>query len=362
MNKIIPAIVIAVVALSALWFTWNRGQKQTLREPELVSVTKSGTPSEVVQEPAQAVKPVHSEKTVKNTPAKVAPVQTEVAIEEVAPELKPIPEGIVALETPIQSSVLSTSDSELVTTHSHQKLTGNFFLSHMVALQKGNRAFSELGAGIGYQSGPSRIAVFQEAKKLYEIAARGENEFLLSDTVVAYDYDLSDDFGGFQWKLNAGATLPVSKNSQDNKHITRPSLGLEISRSFFDKRLKASYQPAFSYYFNRYATNGAGVPIEKMSFGQSVQVSFEIIPESLSIVGWGKGYFHGYEEFDFTKTSPANTTSYAYGSYLAYNVVKNVSLQAGYLRGNSLLVDPRYDSVYYDAPTHRGYAAIVVGF
>ncbi len=204
------------------------------------------------------------------------------------------------------------------------------------------------------------IAIGQEAKKLYEIAAVGEDEFLPGDTRVYLSRELSPDFFTIQWDLEVGATLPVSQESRDTKHVTRPHLALRASRSFFRDLVTVGYSPFVSYSFNQYATSKAGQPLQKIVFGQGVDASVAILRDRLYVKGWAKGYHRTYEEFDHSVTTPGATQSFDVGSALALKVTDQIGVEAGVTRGTSVLNDIRYDSNFYDREQTRVFAAFKV--
>jgi hypothetical protein len=233
---------------------------------------------------------------------------------------------------------------------------------HLLGVEKDVRTFTQFLGEVRYRiNRHHQVGIGQEAKKLYLIAPAGEKEFLLGDTVVMYEGALSDDFLSMQWKLNASTTLPVSRRSQDVKHVTRPMVGLDISKRLFE-RLTISYRPAFTYYFNQFATDPSGVPLRKMAIAQMAEAKLDLWRERLSLVLWGQGFINFSEQYDFVPTTPAPGTSYQYGSYLGFQAIRNVGIQVGYVRGNSLISDFRYEDNFYDAPTSRYYAALRVDF
>lgn len=237
----------------------------------------------------------------------------------------------------------------------------SFLAAHAAGKQGRVRDFSEFLVGVRYHiDDKTAVAVGQEAKKLYEIAAVGEDEFLLGDTRLFLNHKISPDFLTFQWDLEVGATLPVSHSSRNNKHITRPHLALRATRSFFKDLLTVGYSPFVSYSFNQYATDKTGQPLQKIVFGQGIDARIAVLRRRLYVKGWAKGYHRTYEEFDFSTTTPGATQSFDLGSALDLVVTDQVGLEAGITRGTSVLSDLRYDSGSYDSEQTRVFAAIKV--
>lgn len=234
---------------------------------------------------------------------------------------------------------------------------------HASAFKEGVRDFTQFLAEIEHGFSSSvRVGVQQGFRKIYEIAPRGEKEFLAEDTLVYGQFDLSKDFLGTEVQLNAGATVPVSQQSRDDGRITRTSLGLTVKKALFNERLVVSATPELQYCFNEFGTSPAGVPLQRLAFVQGLEADLGIT-ERLHLVGWGKGYYRGYEEFNATPVSPAATTSYGLGAYLGYSLFQNLGLQAGAVRGNSIFAGTRFDEPFYDtAEATRFYAAIKVNF
>lgn len=241
------------------------------------------------------------------------------------------------------------------------ELQASFLAGHLVGATKDSRSFSEFLVQLAYRAGEyHRFGVSQQARKLYEIAYTGEDEFLAADTLLFHEFTISKNFASLYWKWLTSLTLPVSAESRGIHHITRPSVGLEVGRSFFSNRLTVSVQPNVSYYFNQWATDDSGTPLRKVALGQQVQAEVSLIPGRLSLVGWGKGFYQVYEQFDHNSDRPESTTSYDYGTYFSLNFNRTVSTQLGYVRGNSLLKDARHNLNFYDAPTSRFYASLQI--
>jgi hypothetical protein len=244
---------------------------------------------------------------------------------------------------------------------------------------KGFYADFEMGQVLGTKSGDQNFTEFliegkyrfnrrnevgfgQEAKKLYQPLTSEENSFLLNDTVLYYTGLLSDNLLSFQWKANVSVTVPVSAYSRNVSRMTRSMAGLEISRFFFWGRLSFRYQPAFSYYFNRYLTDQNGNPLRQMAIAQMIDSKFDLVPQFLSLNVWGQGFVYFFETYSNSLVSPAPSTELQFGTYLGVDIATFAQLQVGYIRGNTVIPDFHYEDDISTSPTSRLYAALKMSF
>lgn len=243
---------------------------------------------------------------------------------------------------------------------SQSAFSGLLKASHSGLQKAGNRSFSEFLVEGNYRmSSQSRLGLGQTAQKLYEIAPVGESEFLLGDTRLYYDYGFDSEFLGSRWSVEMGTTLPISKESRDSKHVTQPYVSFKATRSVFNDRVKVSVAPLAYYRFNSNATNDAGTPLHKMGVGGSMEVDYAVI-ESVSLIGFGNGTYRLYEQYDFRNESPAGTGHYAFGAGALWRVTKEISAEAGFLRGSSTLRDIRYGALISDPEADRAYVSLGV--
>lgn len=209
----------------------------------------------------------------------------------------------------------------------------------------------------------NEIGFGQEAKKLYQpVDASSGNSFLLNDTLVYYTGLIAEDLLSFEWKANVSITLPVSSDSQNVGRLTRTMAGLEISRKFFDNRISFRYQPAFSFYVNRNLTDPSGNPLHKMAFAQMADAKWDIKPKLISLNVWAQGFVYFYENYDNSFSSPSPSTELQWGSYVGVELAEFAQLQLGYLNGNTLIPDFRYDDNLSPAASSRLYAALKASF
>lgn len=367
----VTTAAVLVVALGILWAMRSSGPAQ-LSEPMAIEATPSTSPQPVAQSEtgsgaAEAVSAADSA-AVAPTPTKVAGKKETKKAAVVAP-VAPIamdPQPIAA-EVEVAAAPINPAEASLeASTAVEAAKSGfgiNFFAGHAAGFEEGTRAFSEfLAEATYYLDEKCYVGVGQDAKKLYLIAPAGEEEFLLGDTRLFVNRELTPDLFGTRWEIELGSTLPVSKQSRDDKHITRTSVGLRISKGFFGDRVTVVYAPSFNYRFNRYATNAQGVPLEKIILAQEISATIAIIEKRLHLIGWGKGYHRSYEEFDNSLTSPGATDSFGVGAAVAVQVTNNISLEAGATRGTSMLRNVRYDSNFYDPEQTRYYGGLRLSF
>ncbi len=373
MRNIFITVVLVVAMTTAAIYLVNKpktSQPEALRPAEAVTIapqteTLEETPveekhdaDETAPGARQAVEPSH---TI-TIPEKLAEIPAEIPISSSVASNSPLDSETIP-EIPEEfSNTPQGALTEKMDSTSGPRFSFDFLAGEAVTTQSGTRSFTEfLAEGMFRIDNRSHVGIGQEARKLYEIAAVGEQEFLVDDTRLFYDYELTPEFLGSQWNVETGVTLPVSKISSDTKNITRASVALHIKKELFDKQLALSVSPLFEYSFNRYATYN-GVPLQKMVFGAQAQADWEIIPSKLNFVAWGKGYYRMYEEYDFSSTTPAATTSFGLGTYFKYRITPNIAPQIGMSRGSTILQNIRYDSAFYDPEATRFYVALEIAF
>lgn len=239
---------------------------------------------------------------------------------------------------------------------------GALAVGQLGAFGEGTRSFTEIAAEIGYRFGKNRVAIVQEARKMYLIAPQGENEVLVADTVLTHERELSPDVLSFQVKSLIGLTLPVSSESRRVKHVTRPSVGFTASRDFFGGALSVEYTPTFSYFFNSYATSPEHVPLRRMALGQQGEIALNFFKRRLRWAGWAKHFLSAYQQYDDSTSSPSPTGSLEVGTYVDYRISKNVAAQVGYVHGSSMLRHALVDAPFYDPHASRVYGAVTVSF
>lgn len=344
--------VIVLVALMA--FSAVSCMKKIDASKEAVAPTPSPETAVVVD---TLPEPVAATAEVKASPSptpSVKRVEKAVRLAQATPKMAPV--STISGGSAAEMSVSSTPSVE------KRGLHGEAMLGQLIGTGSEARPFTEIVGGLGYRFNDTHNVGFrQDMKKLYELNPSGEEELLFEDTVLYYQCHLSKDFGGIDWTLHSGVTMPVSKASSDNFHATRPSLGLEAKASFLGGKVTVSMQPMVMYYVNQFATSPSGSPLRKMSFVPQAQVAVDVTSR-LKWVTWAKAGYHMYEEFDNSSTTPAPTDSLEYGSYAGIQISKNIGTQVGYLKANSMLSDPQVDVNFYDSVSDRFYAAVVFNF
>jgi len=355
------AMLLALVAVVVYVSTKQKpSAPQTLGASESVTILPNAEPIQSMPpaEPATSMFPETSVSKIKTIPEPITLPEQSVASSEfdgLLADAEPLPEipGDFA-STPLSTERMDEAE------YAQSPFSFDLLAGHAMGPDSGIRTFSEFLFEAQYHlSHKSHFGIGQDAKKLYEIAAVGENEFLLGDTHLYYDYELSPEFLGLKWNIETGVTLPVSKESIDSKNVTRASIALHIKKALLDNEVALSASPLFAYSFNRYATLN-GVPLQKMVLGGQVEADWQIARGKLNLVAWGKGYYRMYEEFDFSRTSPAATTSFGLGTYLKYRITNNIAPQIGVNRGTSILPNVRYDSAFYDQEATRFYVALEI--
>lgn len=351
---VVPAVLLLVLAVYALGTKLNKPENRTQVTMEAHKMSPVVTESK--PEPTAPPEVFKNPMVIEERKQTRKPVK--VAMQPTAPE--PLPTAINIEPMPVAAPV--TISQELITeAPSKSPFDFSFLAAHAAGKVGNTRDFSEFLIEAKYHiNDQTSVGIGQEAKKLYLIAATGEDEFLPGDTRLYLSRELSPDFFTIQWNLEIGATLPVSKESRDTKHITRPYLALRASRSFFNDLLTVGYSPFVSYSFNQYATSNSGQPLQKIVFGQGVDASIAILRNRLYVKGWAKGYHRMYEEYDHSITTPGATQSFDVGSALSLKVTDQIGIDAGVTRGTSVLNSIRYDSSFYDREETRVFAAIKV--
>jgi len=366
-KEIIAFIAVLGIGVAALTYVGLTRKSEVAEPTSETMATVDRTEPELVSPPADTVVEETVTETETSSPSGKTTVTKSKSVrvkksDEIAPViLDEDRKSVAAVESPAgdASRSLTVTNPEVVGEPS--ALGINVIAGHTSGLRDGVRSFTEFLVELTYRLGINDlIGVGQEAKKLYEIAPGGENEFLAGDTLIFYRHNLSKDALGMNWELDASATLPISEASRNNKHITQVSLGVPVSTTLAN-RVAVKVAPMVSYNFNSYGTDPAGQPLQRISFSALAEADVRLFAP-LHWVTWGQGGYHLYEEFDNSSTTGAPTTSYAYGTYLQYNFTSYFGSQLGYVNGNSIFKDPRYQARFYDAPTSRYYVAVELKF
>ncbi|MCB0403501.1 MAG: hypothetical protein KDD51_01860 [Bdellovibrionales bacterium] len=242
----------------------------------------------------------------------------------------------------------------------------SFFVGagHKFGTQASDRTFTEmqLQASYFFENG-AEIGILQTAKKLYEIAPVGEKELLLDDTVFFWRSQAMTGPLGTTLKVTAGVTLPVSEQSGDRQTITRPSVALTASKKITET-LELSVTPYVQYHFNRFVSGPDRVPSPLVAVGAITKAEFHVVPNTIKLVGWDRIGGQFYEQYDDRSVAPPASTLSNFGAYLDFLISDSLSLQAGWLRGNSLPNDGLNtgNQNFYDPESHRFYASIGIRF
>lgn len=314
-----------------------------------------------VEEPAAEEPKAEEEKeaAVEATPVVPAPAPKRRA--KVRPVTGPVSQAPVTAPAGTEVAPATPAATVAATVHtappSNEGLLLNALIGH-VGGGKSPRSFSEGVVELGYHFGETSIGVGQAAKKLYNIAPTGEEEFVAADTLIFVNAPLAKDFIGMKWQLEAGTTLPVSVRSSDVGHITRPSLGVRATKTLFNERVSISLAPSATYSFNRNVSGPNRVPLERASLGGLAEANVAIVKQHLSLVAWVKGRVHFFEQFDNNNTTPRPDTSTQAGSFIDWHITRSIYTNIGWTYGTSLIRDARYDSYFYDPIAHRFYAAL----
>ena len=356
------AILMLVPALS-FWTACTRSKPEPKAE---APVAENTAPVEQATEAAPSEPaPVASNEVpaVEKTPVPVVkPAQKPVIARRPSP-LKPIP--VVSKPKSLKFApmpIVGTSSMEA----SVPKTGLAFFIGagHRFGTQISDRTFTEmeLQASYLFENG-AEIGVLQTAKKLYDIAPVGEKELLLDDTVLFWRSNAMNGPLGTSLKVTAGVTIPVSEQSGDRQTITRPSIALTASKKVTDK-LEISVTPYVQYHFNRFVSGPDRVPSPLVAVGAITKAEFHVVPNAIKLVGWDRIGGQFYEQFDDRSVAPPASTLSNFGAYLDFLISDSLSLQAGWLRGNSLPNDGLNtgNQNFYDPESHRFYASIGIRF
>lgn len=345
------ALIVGVVLALGLFLTKRAGEVPVEIEAQHARIEPDAEAPQAPSEPAPG-----SGEADTDAPASVAEPAAPVPLPRRRPTVRPVT-GAPASVTPATSGPVAALEASVVAPRGNEGIVLNALVGHMAGT-RGERAFTEGVVEAGYRfSNGTAVGVGQAAKKLYELAPSGENEVIAADTVVFVNTPLSRDFIGMSWQLEGGTTLPVSSRSGEVGHVTRPSLGVRATK-IWNERFTISVAPSATYSFNRYVSGGNRVPLERASIGALAEATIAIVPERLSLVAWGKGRFHFYEQFDDRNSAPSPDTTGQYGTFLDLHFNRQLFTQVGWTYGTSLIRDARYDTFFYDPAAHRFYAAL----
>lgn len=349
MLKKVAFTTLAVVAIAGITYLVIRTAVPTGQKP----VVRPASPESAATLPSTAKGPKLEESKAPTTAGKPAiKAVGPRAVTEPKAEAKAA-EAAGALET---QAIVTGLQGEA------RGLEGKLVLGHLSSIDSGERGFSEVLAEAGYRfNARNKVGVSQVIRKLYEVAEfAGEQEYPIDDTQVFYERVMSENAHTLRTTLNAGATIPDSRLSRDNKHVTRPWIEVELKRALFADRVSVSLTPTAQYYFNSWGTNAKGIPLRRMAVGSGAEIRWWVAPKLISLGAWAKGYYHFYEEYDTSASTPTPTTDFALGSYLDLEVLKQVAVQLGVARGNTFLPDVRYETRFYDPIATRAYVALQI--
>jgi len=203
----------------------------------------------------------------------------------------------------------------------------------------------------------NRIRAVIPAKKRYNIASVGEDEFSFDDVFLYYYRVLSQDFNKFKVEGRAGLTLPISPTSRRNDIISKPSLMVSFSRKFLNDKLSLSYRPYVSHYMNTYTHTvgpGGGTPLPKFSLGHWLVGEYRPVKE----VSLGT-QLHGAFLIDHAngnaEGNPNNGSrwrgTYDFEFYAGYDFTESVGGRIGFLQSDKFTQNGRYEVNIYDAGT-----------
>jgi hypothetical protein len=200
------------------------------------------------------------------------------------------------------------------------------------------------------------LALVWNLNKFYNIAVT-EDEVALDDPTFAYSHVLHPDFWGLKWGMKLGATIPVSKVSQRNGITSRPSIGLGISRQFFDKKLTLAYNLGFQYTILQYTTTIDGMPLNQSSLSNVFAAKYDVSDAwslNLSIL-WAQ---------NFLAASPNqtgevyNNGKYGFDGNISYKVATYMNARVGMSQNDQFMKNGRYEINVYDPMTVRYYLAV----
>ena len=365
-----PLLVVALILLAL--FAWKKQSgPQTLGEAESATITLAPTPGptpqpemrpeEIREDGPLSLHPVSGRTLVKTTKASKKSAKKSTVALNSAPDAGIGEVARAQLFTKEEAAAIIAAEAPNESLSSPSNFGFSFFAGHGMGAESGLRSFSEFLIEASYQASQrGRVVVGQDAKKLYEIAATGEEEFLPGDTHLFYQYALGEEFLDSKWMLETGVTLPISHESSSTKNVTRAHIALHVSKAVLSNRVTLSAAPYYAYSFNSNATDNNGSPLQKMVLGGQLEANWEILAKKLHLVVWGKGYYRMYEQFDFSQTTPSPTTSFGLGTYVEYRFTDGISTQVGLNRGTSLLPNVRYDAAFYDREATRYYVALSI--
>jgi len=232
-------------------------------------------------------------------------------------------------------------------------------LTHLVSAQKEIAAFSRMAIEGRWEFHPRhQLGLRQRARKLYEVSKEDPHDFPIEDTLLYYEVQSTPGWAGLVWKIQAATTLPVSDDSRRSGNITRPSFELSFRRPFFNGMLILAYGPRLIYSFDRFTSTPDGDPMLLWSVGHEASVTFAY--GNLRAGLWAKGYRNFFHPVRGV-TGPSNG-DYELGAAVGWRWTEFLLTQIGYLHGDTLTRDGRYQFVVYDPAAARFFASLGLTF
>ncbi len=192
--------------------------------------------------------------------------------------------------------------------------------------------------------------------KLYSIS-QFDNEFALDDLTFFYNHILHPSYGGMKWNMKLGATVPTSKQSQTAGIISRPSIGLNVSRQFFDRHLTLTYSLGYQYNILKFYTSIDGQPLNQSSLSNVFVAGYALADHwslNLSVL-WA---------YNFLAQNPNqtgdlyNNNRYGFDGNVSYQLASFMNAKLGMSQLDQYVKNGRYEINLYDPITVRYYLAV----
>ena len=224
-----------------------------------------------------------------------------------------------------------------------------------------NDDYTDLSVDLGYRfSKKDSMRVLQTATK-YQVVPAGDEEFLLNDTTIQYTRLLSENYGGFDWRLRPAFTLPTSRDSGRQGIVSRPSLMLMIGHKFFHGRMNVSYRPSYLYQINRYQTRIDGRPLREHMVSNSLIVSYSL-SQAWSAMVMGVAQYYWDQQSPYAQEPVRMKGVYSWIAGIEYAVNETISLGLNYVQSDAFWKEGRYDVNVYDPASSRVSFALSLSF
>lgn len=230
-------------------------------------------------------------------------------------------------------------------------------LGHFFSYRSDISAVTSITANAAYKMNDRDSATLVwNMNKFYNIAVT-EDEVALDDPTLAFTHILHPDYAGLKWTMKLGATIPVSKLSQRNGITSRPSIGIGISRQFFDKKLTLAYNLGFQYTILQYFTTIDGMPLNQSSLSNVFVAKYDLSEAwsmNLSML-WAQNFLAANPN---QTTEVYNNGKYGFDGNVSYKATSYLNARVGMSQNDQFMKNGRYEINLYDPMTVRYYMAV----